>query len=357
MNKQFGQILLLLFLTIAIVSCSLAPATSLSQSRTVTPAVVTLRSLAQAHGFSIGAAVNVDALQNDARYADVLGKQFNMLTPENVMKFDATEPQPGVFTFGAADTLVAFAQAHKMQIRGHNLVWHEALPDWVSKGTFSRAQWMVLLKEHITTVVSHYRAQVNIWDVVNEAINENGTMRNDLWLRNIGPDYLDLAFRWAYEANPQAHLFYNDYAAEGMGTKSDAVYNLVKGMLQRGVPIYGVGLQMHTSIVSHPSLAAIRTNIQRLAALGLKVQITEMDVEIQKDLLPLAQRLQAQAQLYHDTLALCLSLKACEAFVMWGFTDRYTWIPSATGNPDEPLIFDTNYRSKPAYTGLVQAFS
>lgn len=324
-------------------------------SKVASTPLLTLRSLAQARHFFLGTAVSMNALGHDKQYASVLGREFNMVTPENVMKFDATNPQPGVFTFAQADALVAFARAHGMQVRGHNLIWHRALPHWVTQGTFSRTQLLAIMKEHITTVVAHYRGQVNIWDVVNEAIDENGALRSTLWKNVIGPEYIDLAFRWAHEANPQAHLFYNDYAAEGLGVKADAVYQLVKGMVQRGVPIYGVGLQMHTSIVSPPVVADVRANMQRLAALGLKVEITEMDVQIQKDPRPLAQRLQAQAQLYHDVLALCLSLAPCEAFVMWGFTDRYTWIPSATGNADEPLIFDDRYQPKPAYKALLQA--
>jgi len=210
------------------------------------------------------------------------------------------------------------------------------------------------MKDHIFTVVSHYRGQVNMWDVVNEAIGNDGKMRDTLWYRDIGPDYLDWAFRWAHEANPQAHLFYNDYGAEGLNLKSDAVYSLVKGMLQRGVPIYGVGLQMHTSILNAPVKQDVIANMNRLAALGLKVQITEMDVQIQGDTRPMAQRLTAQAKVYSDMLHVCLVVKTCESFVMWGFTDRYTWIPSATGHPDAPLIFDTNYRPKPAYTSMIQ---
>ncbi len=222
-------------------------------------------------------------------------------------------------------------------------------------GTFTRTQLMAILKDHIFTVVSHYRGQVNVWDVVNEAVNDvGGILRDAIWYRDIGPDYIDWAFRWAHEANLQAHLFYNDYGAEGLGTKSNAIYALVKGMLQRGVPIYGVGLQMHTSLLNAPNEQDVITNMRRLAALGLKVQITEMDVAIQGDTHSMAQRLTLQAQIYSNMLHTCLVVKACEAFVMWGFTDRYTWIPIATGHPDAPLIFDTSYRPKPAYTAISQ---
>jgi len=162
-----------------------------------------------------------------------------------------------------------------------------------------------------------------------------------------------MAFRWAHEANPQARLFYNDYGGEGLGQKSDAVYSFVKGLLRQGVPINGVGLEMHVTLDSYPHPQDVLANMQRLAALGLEVQITEMDVEIQYDQRPVQARLNAEAQIYSDMLSVCLSLKQCTAFVMWGFTDLHSWIPGATGHPDAPLIFDEEYRPKPAYFALV----
>ncbi len=321
---------------------------------TPTPAVSpTLRSLAQARNFPIGTALDIDALRSEPVYEQTLADQFNMVTPETSMKFDKTEPQPGVFTFTDGDAIVNFARAHHMQVRGHTLVWYRALPEWLTNGTFTRDQLMAILHDHITREVSHYRGEVNIWDVVNEAIDDQGNMRDNLWLRVIGPDYLDLAFRWAHEANPQALLFYNDYGGEGSGRKSDAIYALLKGMIARGVPVNGVGLQMHVALNRYPSAQDLLANMKRLAALGLQVQITEMDVEIQGDPRPMQARLQAEASIYQEALSTCLSFKPCTAFIMWGFTDAHSWIPGATGHPDAPLIFDANYRPKPAYYALM----
>jgi endo-1,4-beta-xylanase len=316
-----------------------------------------LRSLAQARGLYIGTTVNVDALQQGGQYRDILAREFNMVTPEVSMKFDATEPKRNLYTFNESDTLVTFAKMHNMQVRGHNLVWYNALPSWLTSGQFSRDELMGILREHIQTEVSHYRGQVNIWDVVNEAINNDGTLQDSIWLRGIGPDYLDLAFSWAHEANPEALLFYNDYGGEGLGQKSDAIYDLVKGMIQRGVPINGVGLEMHVSLDTYPHPEDVLANFKRLAALGLEVQITEMDVEIQDDARPMQARLDAEAQIYRDMLSACLAVKQCTAFVMWGFTDRYSWIPAATGHPDAPLIFDAAYRPKPAYFALASVLN
>ncbi|MGZ6357308.1 MAG: endo-1,4-beta-xylanase [Ktedonobacteraceae bacterium] len=317
----------------------------------------TLRSLAQAHDFYMGTTVSVGALQKEQQYRDLLATEFNMVTPEVSMKFDATEPERGHYNFTEGDTLVAFAQAHNMQVRGHNLVWYMALPSWLTTGHFTRDELMSILHDHIFAEVSHYRGVVNIWDVVNEAINNDGSLRDSIWSRSIGPDYLDLAFRWAHEANPQARLFYNDYGGEGLGQKSNAIYNLVAGMIKRGVPIYGVGLQMHVSLDEYPPPQDVLTNMKRLAALGLEVQITEMDVKIQDDPRPMQVRLAAEAQIYRDMLSACLAVEQCTAFMMWGFTDRHSWIPAATGHPDAPLIFDAAYRPKPAFFALMNVLN
>jgi endo-1,4-beta-xylanase len=344
-----------LFLILITTSCGQA-STQIQKNQVVqthqTP-VPSLRSIAQTHDFFIGTTVNVDALQEEQQYKDVLATEFNMVTPEVSMKFDATEPERGHYTFTEGDTLVAFAKAHGMQVRGHNLVWYIALPNWLATGHFSRDELISILHDHIFAEVSHYRGQVNIWDVVNEAVNNDGTLRDSIWSRGIGPDYLDLAFRWAHEANPQARLFYNDYGAEGLSQKSDAIYNLVSGMIKRGVPINGVGLEMHVSVNGYPQPQDVLANMQRLAAMGLEVQITEMDVKIQDDPRPMQVRLDGEAQIYRDMLSTCLLVEQCTAFVMWGFTDLHSWIPGATGHADAPLIFDATYHPKPAFFALM----
>ena len=353
-NKYFFTLFSIIVLISLFIGCSGATAQSFPTHVPHKTVTIPLRVLAQQRGILIGAAVNMDALNSDAQYGATLEREFDEVTPENVMKWDAVHPQPNVYTFQQADELVSFAQAHGMTVHGHNLVWYLALPAWIENGHFTRDQLMTILKNHIFTVVSHFRGSVNIWDVVNEAIANDGTLRQNIWLQTIGPDYIDLAFQWAHEANPQAHLFYNDYGDEGSGVKSDAVYNLLKGMLQRGVPVYGVGLQMHVSTTSYPSPSSVLANMQRLAALGLKVQISEMDVEVQNDTRSMTQRLTAQATIYGDILHDCLSVRACISFASWGFTDRYSWIPAVTGHADEPLIFDMSYQPKPAYYALEQ---
>ena len=354
-HKIFSFLLLVLLTT----SCGQVSTQIQKDQALQTPStsVPSLRSLAQAHGIFIGTTVNVHALQEEKQYKEVLASEFNMVTPEVSMKFDATEPERGHYTFTEGDTLVAFAKAHSMQVRGHNLVWYIALPSWLTTGHFSRDELISILHDHILAEVSHYRGQVNIWDVVNEAINNDGTLRDSIWSRGIGPDYLDLAFRWAHEANSQTRLFYNDYGGEGLSQKSNAIYNLVAGMIKRGVPINGVGLEMHVSIDGYPPPRDVLVNMKRLAALGLEVQITEMDVKIQDDPRPMQVRLDSEAQIYRNMLSTCLSVKQCTAFVMWGFTDRHSWIPGATGHADAPLIFDAAYHPKPAFFALLNVLN
>jgi endo-1,4-beta-xylanase len=349
------HIMTFLFLALLTISCGQASLQAPSKQAlpTLSPSLPSLRSLAQARGISIGTTVDIDALQSEEQYRDMLAREFNIVTSEVSMKFDATEPERNLYTFDEGDALVTFAKAHNMQVRGHNLVWYMALPTWLTTGHFSRDELMAILHEHIVAEVPHYRGQVNIWDVVNEAISSDGTLRNSIWLRGIGPDYLDLSFRWAHEANPQARLFYNDYSGEGLGQKSNAIYTLIKGMIQRGVPINGVGLEMHVSLEAYPHPQDVLANMKRLAALGLEVQITEMDVSVQNNPRPMQAKFDTEAQIYRDMLSTCLTVKRCTAFVMWGFTDRHSWIPGATGHPDAPLIFDVAYRPKPAFFALV----
>lgn len=309
-----------------------------------------LRSLAEARSISIGAAVDAGALWADRLYGKTLAREFNMVTPENEMKFASLQPIRNRYNFRDADTIVRFAKAHGMQVRGHTLVWHHQLPMWLIERRWTREELIEILREHISTVVGRYRGQVVAWDVVNEAIADDGSLRNTFWLQGIGPEYIEMAFRWAHEADPKALLFYNDYGGEGLGRKSDAIYALVRELLQRGVPIHGVGLQMHVSIDRYPKPQDVALNMERLSKLGLQIHITEMDVRIK---LPATEeKLIQQARIYRDILEVALSTKNCTAFVMWGFTDLYSWIPRRYRGWGDALIFDEAYYPKPAYFAI-----
>jgi endo-1,4-beta-xylanase len=310
-----------------------------------------LRELAAEHDLWIGAAVQPNQILCEPAYAEVLKREFNMLTTENALKFGPVHPAPDRYDWRAADTVIEYAEANDMLVRGHTLVWHRQLPSWVQDGDWTREDLLDVLHEHIMTVVGRYKGRIAAWDVVNEAIDDDGELRDTIWLRVIGPDYIELAFRWAHEADPEALLFYNDYSCEALGCKSDAVYELVQDLLAKDVPIHGVGWQMHVALGSAPPLGHVKSNLERLGALGLQVQITEMDVRL-RDTKP--STLQRQAQIYGDTLQLCIDSPSCTAFVLWGFTDRHSWIPGAFKGWDDALIFDKAYTPKPAYAAMCE---
>jgi endo-1,4-beta-xylanase len=211
--------------------------------------------------------------------------------------------------------------------------------------------------KHIATVVEHYRGHLAAWDVVNEAIADDGSgLRDTVFSRGLGPDYIADAFRMAREADSRALLFYNDYGAEAAGAKSDRVYELVKGLKEQGVPIDGVGLQMHVDGTSYPQPADIAANMDRLVALGLLVNLSEMDVRIRTAPGTTPERMDLQKRVYHDIVAVCVAEPRCHAVTLWGFTDKHTWIDEFFG-ADDPLLFDAEYRAKPAFFGVQDAFS
>ena len=309
-----------------------------------------LKTAAARTGRLIGAALSANHL-TDLLYASTAASQLNSATPENEMKWDATEPTRNVFTFERADGIVAFAAEHGMQVRGHTLVWHSQLPSWVSSiqdATDMRAAMI----NHITQVALHFRGKVVAWDVVNEAVTDGSpALRATPFSQWIGARYIDDAFIAARAADPEARLYYNDYGAEGRNAKADYVYNLVQGMLARGVPIDGVGLQMHTGPAdASPSAADFTFNMQRLAALGLDVVISEMDVQI------CTGDLDTQSRRFHDIVARCVAQPRCKAVTVWGVPDKYSWRNGQSCTAPRPLLFDDFYAPKPAYAGVVDAF-
>lgn len=315
-----------------------------------------LRSLASARGLWLGTAVDGGHLF-EAPYAELVRSQFNLLTPENAMKWQRLQPQRGVYDFREADALVAFAEQNGMAVYGHPLVWHLQLPDWVLQGKYSRAIWIQILCSHVKTVVNHYRGRILVWNVVNEAMANEGFLYDNIWLTRIGPEYIDMAFQWAHEADPQAILAYNDHSAEGLNPKSNAIYSMIKTMVENGVPIHAVGLQMHISLINPPSHQDLTANMHRLANLGLQAHITEMDVRIQYGKGTRDEKLALQAEIYHDILSVCLEQPNCRFFSTWGASDQHSWIPGITGRPDAPLLFDEQGQAKPAYEAFIELLS
>jgi endo-1,4-beta-xylanase len=313
------------------------------------PGGPSLRQLAKPTGMRIGTAVNTSALATDSTYRTLVAKQFNSVTPENVMKWEVVQPERSRYDFTDADKLVAFARANKQKVRGHTLVWHNQLPAWLTSRTWTKKELRSILHEHIRTEVGHFRGQIWAWDVVNEAFNENGTLRDSLWLRTLGPGYIADAFRWAHQADPKAILFYNDYNIEGRGDKSDAVYTLVKKLRRQGVPVQGVGVQGHLS-TEYDLPVDMPGNLHRFGKLGLRTAVTEADVRIT---LPVsaAERL-AQSAGYSYMLQSCLLERRCISFTVWGFTDRYSWVPATFPGEGSANLLTEDYQPKAAYDAV-----
>ena len=326
---------------------------------------LSLRQAADRAGILIGTAVR-SGLFSEVAYSATLGREFNMIEPEDSLKWWTLRKDAASFDFSAGDRAVRYAQVHGMKVRGHCLVWDHNNPDWLTKGHSTPADLSRLLKEHIETVMKHYAGQVFAWDVVNEGLDENGRLRNSPWynqpgigLADKGTGYIEQAFRWAHEADPRALLFYNEAEGEGMNRKSDAIYAMVKDFKRRGIPIDGVGLQLHIPKLDY-DLAPVALNIARLTALGLQVHITELDVS-----LPLTASgtgsnddLVRQAELYRSAIRACTQNPGCTAVQTWGFTDKYSWIGShSRGTRGAALLFDRAYRAKPAYSAVFEELS
>jgi endo-1,4-beta-xylanase len=310
-----------------------------------------LRVSADERGFFIGAAVAMSPFASEATYQAILRREFNIIVAENAFKWDAVRPSRTTFNFTESDALVNFAEANHMKIRGHTLVWHNQIPNWLKNGNFSRDEAIDILREHILTFVGRYKGKVWAWDVVNEAIDDaTAELRsNSFWYQKIGADYLKLAFEFAHEADPEAKLYYNDYSIEELNNKSDAVFNLVRDLKNQGVPIDGVGWQMH-KINGFRIEPQHQTNARRLADLGLEISITEMDVRIK--LPTTTEALKEQADAYGDTAMFCLTAPNCKALMTWGFTDKHSWIPGVFPGWGDALIYDANYQAKPAFSAL-----
>ncbi len=313
------------------------------------PDEMTLRQAADSAGIRVGVAVQAGPLRNDATYADLVAAEFQSVTTENALKMEVLRPSRASFDFSDADAIVDFAQGRGLAVRGHVLLWHRQVPGWLEAGDFSREELLAILREHIQTVVGRYRGRIAAWDVVNEALLEDGSYRPTLFYNVIGAEYIDLAFQWAHEADPDALLFYNDYGAEEQNAKSDAVYALLTRLRQRGIPVHGVGMQMHLNATQPLNLYSVAANVGRLEALGLRVEITELDVSVGAS--PDAAQLAAQNSVYFNLGALCRALRGCAGLTVWGVSDAGSWI-NTPQSPDAPLLFDVAYERKAAYFAL-----
>ncbi|MFD6422951.1 endo-1,4-beta-xylanase [Streptomyces sp. NPDC060198] len=314
------------------------PATAAQQS--------TLHELAEAQGKYFGSATDNSEL-SDAAYTATLGSEFGQITPGNSMKWDTTEPVQGQFNFTKGDVITAFAAQHDQTVRGHTLVWHSQLPNWV--GALPSAQVEAAMTRHITEEATHYRGAVTAWDVVNEPFNEDGTFRTSPFYTAMGTDYIATALRAAHAADPDAKLYLNDYNIEGLGAKSDAMYALVSELLDEGVPLDGVGMQAHLA-VQYGFPYQMQANMKRFADLGLDVAVTELDVRMQ---LPSDTTKSAtQSAYYRQVVEACLAVERCVGITVWDYTDKYSWVPSTFPGQGAANLYDENLLPKPAHAAV-----
>jgi endo-1,4-beta-xylanase len=333
--------------------------------------------------FRVGAALNPDQFSGrDARGAELVKAQFNTVTPENVLKWEAVHPRPDTYDFTAPDQYVAFGERNGMFVVGHTLVWHNQTPRWVfqdaSGRPVGRDTLLARMRDHIHTVVGRYKGRIKGWDVVNEALNEDGTLRRSPWLTIIGDDYIVKAFEYAHEADPAAELYYNDYSVENAAKRNGAV-QLISKLKAQGVPVTAIGLQGHDKM-DWPTPAQQDSTIVALAKLGVKVNITELDVDV---LPPAVQNRTAdvsmRAQLdpktnpyasgLPDSVQRALAARYASLFqvflahrdvidrvTFWGVGDGDSWLNNwpVPGRVSYPLLFDRQDRPKPAFDAVIR---
>jgi GH35 family endo-1,4-beta-xylanase len=318
-----------------------------------------LNDLAKADGKYMGTAT--DLTSSDAQYLKELnnGGDWGYLTPANAMKWDATEPSQNNFQFARGDALVAEAKKIGAKVRCHALVWYQQAPQWVHN--LGKDELLAALKNHITKVMTHYGDSCSHWDVLNEALEENGSYRNSFWYQKTGTEYIKVAYQTASAVKKQlglsTKLYYNDYNTDRINAKSTgALNNIVKFLKNQGIEIDGVGFQAHLTAGQVASVNDQIANMKRFTDLGLDVAITELDIAVHSTNPSQASQRQ-QATDYQNTIAACKQLPRCVGVTVWDFSDQWSWI-----NNDAPCPFhQPGGRGKPvvrkvAYDGIVRGW-
>ncbi|KAJ3530383.1 hypothetical protein NM208_g9352 [Fusarium decemcellulare] len=301
-------------------------------------------------------------LGDDSRTEDIVGGrwEFGSITPENAMKWESTHPSRDTYTFDSADAHAEFAVQHKKNLRCHTLVWHSQLAPWVEAGKFDNETLIEIMEDHIATVAGRYKGKCTHWDVVNEALNEDGTYRETVWYKTIGEAYIPMAFRLAAKADPNAKLWYNDYNLEFNDAKTAGAARILKLVQSYGVRIDGVGLQGHlvmepmpTQDNIAPSQKTLEKALRQFTDLGALVEYTEVDLRMNTP--PTKKQLKVQAKAYERVVGSCMAVKKCIGFTLWGVSDKYSWIPYTFEGEGAALAWDDDFKKKPAYWGILKA--
>ncbi|WP_116246933.1 endo-1,4-beta-xylanase [Nocardiopsis sp. FIRDI 009] len=310
--------------------------------------------LAAVHGLDLGVAVAVEPLLRDGGYRDVVTGNYTSVTAENTMKWDAVQPERGGFDWSGPDAVMDFAEAEGLDVRGHTLLWHNQLPAWLERGSFDPPELRRIMREHIGALVGRYQGRVEAWDVVNEPfVDEGAALRENLWYGVLGEDYIAEALWAAHEVDPEARLYINEFGIEGGGAKADALYALAEDLVDRGVPLHGIGFQGHFVHGQVPEDLA--STMRRFTDLGLEVAVTELDVRVPE---PVTEaELDAQAGEYRRVVESCLDVPGCVGVTVWGVDDGHSWIPEWFPGYTSATPFDEDHRPKPALEGIVEALS
>lgn len=308
--------------------------------------------------YPIGTAIDVFELGNDPIYTSIAIKQFNSFTPENIFKAQYLHPEPFLFNWTEADSLVSFCHNNNKRLHGHTLIWHQQLPQWILDFQGSASDWEQLMKVHIQTIMLHFKNKVIAWDVVNEAFNEDGTLRNSIWKQKIGASYIEKAFLFAKEADPNALLFYNDYNLESNPTKLKSVLSFLNNLRERGVYVDGIGIQMHISTY-YPEPTQISGTFQKIASNAYKIHVSELDISVNplgKDIVPDEELFNEQANVLGSLILDYNQIPKQFQYgiTFWGISDKNSWIRSFYNRDDYPLLYDDNYMLKPCYCKLIK---
>ncbi|KAH8691719.1 endo-1,4-beta-xylanase-like protein [Phaeosphaeriaceae sp. PMI808] len=296
---------------------------------------------------------------NETRETEIIRQEFNSITPENAQKWESIEPNRGNFTFAEADRHVEFVRKNKLQLHCHNLVWHSQLPKWVSTSNFTNATLIQVMEDHIKALAGRYKGDCTRWDVVNEALNDNGTYRSSVFYDTIGEAFLPIAFRLAKKYDNKAKLYYNDYNLEFNDAKTAGAARIVKLIKSYGVQIDGVGYQGHvtsenttTAPSPAPDQKTLEAALRATADLGVEVAYTEIDVRLNTPTNP--EKTALQVATWERMAGSCLAVKKCVGMTVWGISDKYSWIPSAFKGEGSGLLFDANHEKKPSYGGFLK---
>ncbi|KAJ3034114.1 hypothetical protein HDV00_005435 [Rhizophlyctis rosea] len=314
----------------------------------------TLKSAANASGRYFGTAIDNGRL-SDTTFTTIAAREFDVMTHENSLKWEAVEPSNNQFSWTNADQLVTFAQQNNLKIRGHTLVWHSQLPSWVANGSWTKTTLSAVIVNHVKTIVTRYKGKMAQWDVVNEIFNEDGTARDSVFSRTFGglDEFVTLAFNTARAADPDVKLFINDYNLDYNGAKATAMVNLVKRLKAAGVPIDGIGSQAHL-IVGQIS-SSFKSTLQSLGDAAGYTALTEVDIRATT---PVSSSSLAQQKTdYTTVVGACATISSCIGVTVWGITDKYSWVPQTFSGQGAALLWDDNYNKKSAYDGAIAGFA